>query len=292
MGPCATWDVTWNWKDEAKTTWMIFFGEYCKKWAFQKENGQKATEMNPEGYLHGQGRFVLTSKKLEHKVVELMKAYDLVDFRISQTTTHIARSGDLFYVLKKDTRVDGPWCDQDHLEKKVMTKQLEKITELYPWQSTMVEYLKTWDDRKIMCIIQPSGNCGKSGFAEYAEYHDLAYEIPPMNDMQDVMQCVLGIMKKHTWKAFMIDMPKAMKKEKLGPFYAGLETLKNGVAWDKRYAFQKMRFDRPLVIVFTNSLPDISLLSEDRWDFRKIEDLCLKPYYADELILNTVGGEF
>ena len=267
MNACAVWDVTWSWCD--KEPWTAFFKSYAKKWAFQKEQGAS-------GYLHGQGRFSLTTKKRLDELKVLMDANSLSGYHLSPTSATTAKSGDLFYVVKMDTRVEGPWTDKDVEEEKIMTKQLKKIMDgtLYPYQKSIVEYLKEWEDRKILCIIQPSGDVGKSGFCEYLEYKDLAFEIPAMNDMQDIMQCVMGLPKK--WTAFTIDMPKAMKKDRLAPFFAGLESLKNGVAYDKRYAFKKRRMDRPHIIVFTNSMPDTDLLSEDRWDFRKIEDLVLK----------------
>lgn len=266
MSPNAVWDITFSWETNDKQKWIEFFTGYAKKWAFQKEE-------SGTGYVHGQCRMSLTSKKEFSALKELMDANDLNGYHMSPTSKTTAMSGDLFYVIKKDTRVDGPWSDKDEVKEKVMTKQLEKIKVLYPWQNSIVEYLKAWEDRKILCIVQPAGDVGKSGFAEYLEYHDLAEEMPPMNDMQDIMAAVMSIKNK---KAFVIDMPKAMKKDRLGPFFAGLECLKNGMAYDKRYAFKKMRFDRPHIIVFTNSMPDTDLLSVDRWDFRQIVDLELK----------------
>lgn len=267
MSQCAVWDVTWKWED--KEPWIAFLTSYAKKWAFQKE-------LAASGYIHGQGRFSLTMKKKKEDLIKLMNANDLSGYHVSPTCKTVAKSGDLFYVIKQDTRQEGPWTDQDVQEEKVITKQLKKIMDgnLYPYQESIVEYLKTWEDRKILCIVQPSGDVGKSGFCEYLEYKDLAYEIPPMNDMQDIMQCVMSLPKK--WTAFSLDMPKAMRKDRLAPFFAGLESLKNGVAYDKRYSFKKRRMDRPHIIVFTNSMPDTDLLSADRWDFRKIEDLVLK----------------
>ena len=50
----------------------------------------------------------------------------------------------------------------------------------------------------------------------------------------------------------------------MGEFYAGLECLKNGMCYNKRYALMK-RFDRPAVVVFTNTLPEWSFMSADRW---------------------------
>ena len=270
-GPCAVWDITWKWDAAEKAAWVAFFGTYAKKWAFQCEESET-------GYVHGQGRISLVAKRPFGPLNGLMVAEGLKGYHLTPTSSGVALKGDTFYVIKVDTRIEGPWKDTDEKDEKFLTRQLKEFMtqEMYPWQRDLVEYIKIPDDRKILCIVQPSGAVGKSIMAEYLEHVDLAYDLPPMNDMQDIMQCVMGLNRK--WKAFIIDMPKAMKKDKLGPFFSGLECLKNGVAYDKRYAFKKRRFDRPHVVLFTNTKPDTDMLSSDRWDFRSIVDLELKEF--------------
>ena len=73
-------------------------------------------------------------------------------------------------------------------------------------------------------------------------------------------------------------MPRGMKKDKLGDFYAGIEVIKNGVAYDKRYTAKKTRFDRPRIFVFTNTLPVFELLSKDRWQVWEVKDKTLHKY--------------
>jgi hypothetical protein len=65
----------------------------------------------------------------------------------------------------------------------------------------------------------------------------------------------------------MIDMPRAIKKDKLNGFYSAIESLKDGYAFDDRYKFVEKIFDSPCIWVFTNTYPDTDLLSEDRWKF-------------------------
>jgi hypothetical protein len=81
--------------------------------------------------------------------------------------------------------------------------------------------------------------------------------------MEDIMQACMGMGPQ---KAYLVDLPRAVKKDKLAGFFGGLESLKNGVMYDKRYAFKKARIDRPQVVVFTNVLPDFSYMSLDRWE--------------------------
>ena len=67
-------------------------------------------------------------------------------------------------------------------------------------------------------------------------------------------------------KAYVIDMPRALKKEKLYAFYSGLEELKNGRVYDKRYNFKVARFNRPQIFVFSNNFPEFGVMSMDRWE--------------------------
>lgn len=54
--------------------------------------------------------------------------------------------------------------------------------------------------------------------------------------------------------------------------YSALESIKNGCAYDTRYRYTKARFDRPNIWVYTNQLPDVRLLTEDRWEVYRINE--------------------
>ena len=148
-------------------------------------------------------------------------------------------------------------------------KRLAQVKEsgLRQWQTQVKDIISVYDDRNIIMIVDQTGNCGKSAFAEYMEYEGLAYEIPPMRLMEDIMACCMSI---PTQTCYMVDLPRAMKKEKLSDFFSGLECLKNGVMYDKRYKFKKKRIDCPQVVVFSNKFPDKNYLSPDRWKMYKI----------------------
>jgi hypothetical protein len=60
--------------------------------------------------------------------------------------------------------------------------------------------------------------------------------------MEDIMEFVMNF---KAYPSYSVDMPRGMKKDKLGEFYSGLECLKNGYAYDKRYEGKRRRFDRP-----------------------------------------------
>tara|TARA_B100001094_G_C18129895_1_gene771633 strand:+ start:376 stop:912 length:537 start_codon:yes stop_codon:yes gene_type:complete len=134
----------------------------------------------------------------------------------------------------------------------------------YPWQEKLLEWCEQTDDRSIKLIHDEIGNSGKSIVSEFLEYHGKALKVPPLTQMEDIMQFAMSFKAQ---KVYLIDMPRAMKKDKLAGFYSGLECLKNGYVYVyKRYAAKRRRFDRPQVIVFTNVLPEWSFMSSDRWE--------------------------
>lgn len=163
-------------------------------------------------------------------------------------------------------RLEGPWTEDDFRldEPPVLTRQLRTMHGhgFRPWQTFMESKLQQVDDRKIYLIHDRVGNTGKSIFAEHLEYKGIATEVPPFAKLEDMMACVLAARNK---RAFIIDMPRGLARNNHAELFAGIETLKNGLAYDRRYKFKKQRFDRPQVLVFVNRFPPFQLLSEDRW---------------------------
>lgn len=224
----------------------------AKKFCFQKE-------CSDTGYVHYQGRLSLIKKR---RKMEALKLFKLPPQYFEPTTGTEFATGDSFYQLKEDTRIEGPWKDDD--EKKCLTHQLSIFNtyELYPYQQSLLEKASQFCMRSIDLVYDPDGHIGKSIFSEFLEYSGVAEEIPPYRLMDDIFSWVASRPIK---KCYIIDMPRGMKKDKLGDFYSGVEVIKNGVAYDKRYTAKKIRFDRPRIFVFTNGLPEFSLMSKDRW---------------------------
>ena len=171
--------------------------------------------------------------------------------------------------MKADTRIAGPWSS--NVEEKKQTRRLREFLQykMYPWQEKVIAMAKEYDDRTIKVFVDTITRRGKSCLTEYMEYFDIAYELPCFMNMEDIMQACMCIPEQ---KAYIIDMPKGLKKNNLASFYAGLECLKNGVMYDKRYSFKKRRIDCPQIFVFTNTRPDVTLLSKDRWKGFKITE--------------------
>lgn len=232
--------------------------EWFSKWVFQKEQGEETD------YVHWQIRGHLYKPKRVNDAVRCLSP-EYWNAHVSVTTSGVHHGNKFNYVMKADTRVEGPWSDLERPVVKVMTRQLEEFIKRgieYQWHQDALDLLIVPDNRSILLIIDKKGGSCKSLFAEYLEYKDIAFELPPLRAMEDLMQFAFGFKDQ---PAYLIDMPRGMKKDKLGDFYAGIECLKNGVLWDKRYNAKKRRMSRPNIIVFSNAEPVWDLMSLDRW---------------------------
>ena len=237
---------------------------WCSHFVFQLEKGDS-------GYEHWQCRVQMIHKRTCKTLIS--DVIPAIGGHWSVTSTNVHKSPKTFaYVTKEDTRIDGPWDDTSLVqEKPPLTRQLQRFmeNEFYPWQDTCYKLVQEEDDRWIHLIFDEVGNVGKSVFLEFLEYQGLAFEMPPLRHMEDIMEFAHSFPAQ---KAYIIDMPRGMKKDKLADFYAGLESIKNGVTYDKRYVGKKRRMDRPQIMVFTNSLPVFELMSMDRWRIHVMQE--------------------
>lgn len=234
----------------------------AKKWVFQEEQGDG-------GYKHYQGRMSLIKKRRATEKHLLLKLFKVPPNYLAPTVSQEACKGDDIYCTKEDTRIAGPWKDTDLVVKNTIQLLNFRKNVLYDYQEQLLRMATEYNDRVIDLIYDPHGNIGKSIFSEYLESLGIAEEIPPFRLMDDIFQWVASRPIK---KCYIVDMPRGMKKDKLGDFYSGIEVIKNGVAFDKRYKAEKIRFDRPRIFLFTNTLPEFSLMSKDRWNVWEVNE--------------------
>lgn len=248
-----------------------WFSGIAKKYCFQIEESDG-------GYIHLQGRISLIKKRRKPELLKLFKSTKEFAPMFLEPTIKTEYKNVAFYVLKEDTRKEGPFADTDEI--KVITQQLKLFMSwtLRPYQDAIIKMAPKFCMRTIDLIYDTTGNCGKSILSEYMSYMGLAEEVPPYRLMDDIFQWVCSRPPK---KSYIFDMPRGMKKDKLGDFYSGIEVIKNGVSFDKRYNAKIVRFDRPRIFVFTNTLPVLSLMSLDRWNIWVVdENYILKPYFT------------
>lgn len=244
----CVWDATVKKSIGDPRKWLQ---TWTKKWCYQEEKGEG-------GYEHYQVRFSL--KVAERKNTLLKKIPK--GWHISITSAE--NRDNMFYVMKEEGRIAGPWTDTDP----VMSRELKWLMSvgLLPWQKEIVESFKTYDCNHVNILIQKKGLAGKSMLVDYLEYHKLAECLPPYNDMKEMSQAAWGAVDTYEQGNFMFDMPRSLKKDKLWQFFAGIELMKSGKLFDTRYQYKRRRLaQRPVIWVMTNDVPDLTLLTRKRW---------------------------
>lgn len=230
----------------------------CKKWDWQLEKGSETD------YTHYQGRISLK--------VKTRSMIGKLDDKCHWSATSKENADNHFYVTKEETRIRGPWSDRDAY----IPRQIREIEKLHPWQQSIIDDAEVWNTRTINLVYCPGGNTGKSTLAGWVRAYKLGRVLPPVNDYKDLLRMVYGI---ESSKLYIFDMPRSMKKEKLCGFFAAIETIKDGYAYDDRYEFKEKNFDCPNIWIFANVLPNGEYLSQDRWKYWVInKDLELKPH--------------
>lgn len=242
----------------------------CKKFVFQLETAPTTKK------LHWQGRVSLTVKKRLHELKDIMSGPMLIT-RWSPTSQKGKATFD--YVMKEDTRVEGPWSDKDW-KPPVMPAELKAIAALFPWQQAIVDDCSQMDEvkRKINVIVDVTGGQGKGLLRKYLHFHKIAKSIPTTTRVDTIMAWAM----KFPARAYIVDMPRGtgMKKDVI-EMWRGLECLKDGRAYETRYVPQDMEMEfAPHIWVMTNEKPDMRYLSTDRWVMWLIDpkDQVLMPY--------------
>jgi len=271
----CVWDFTIPMERITADELKLKLKEWAKSWCFQGEKGEKTD------YKHWQGRLSLKIKS--------RKGPEIID-GTHWSITSDENKDNMFYMLKEDTRIEGPWKDDDE-KPAYIPRQIREIKELYPWQKSVIESAKKWDTRTINILYDENGNKGKSIVKTYMGCHNIGRSIPFTNDYRDMMRMVMDTNKM---RLYIIDLPRAMKKEHLFQFFSGIETLKDGYAYDDRYHFKEEYFDSPNIWVFMNILPEMSYLTADRWRVWRInynmelEDMFGNSY--DKKISGTISA--
>jgi len=236
------------------------FRAFGKKWAFQEETGAQGTK-------HIQG--VITCKK---------KCRD-TEFKLPKGIHWEAMKGTweeaVAYCQKDDTKTGGRWSHG-------LKRPIETITELRPWQETIIEVIKTKpDDRTIHWYWSAKGNIGKSVFTKYLVVH------------HDAIFCVAGIYSDICNLIFNNDMDERTivifdlpRNNGNHISYSALESIKNGLISNTKYETGFKAFNSPHVIVFSNEEPEHKKLSEDRWHIINLDS-----YICNEAECHTTDNK-
>lgn len=147
----------------------------------------------------------------------------------------------------------------------------EHIPELYanpnpvwrPWQQAVLDAVKENAARKVICVVDSTGNTGKTFLAMWHVVRNRAVYCP-VQQYRDIMRQVYA---RPTKWMYIFDLPRALTGRQMNHIFAACETIRNGYAYDDRYEWKERCWNPVPVIVYTNNVPKAGMLSEDRWLF-------------------------
>lgn len=260
MSQVATYDFRCN-AEYTEATLRLMLKDVAKHWVFQRETSDT-------GYDHYQGRLSLVKKR---KVGDLKSKWSTITAHgmpnyLEPTTNPEHLNGSFSYVMKNDTRTEGPWRDDDR-KRKIPRQWREMRDTLYPWQQSVWDSENNYNNRTINLVYCPEGCSGKSSIAHVCRLYGSAIVVPPVNDAKELVAAVhsMCVARDEDPKLVFVDLPRAMDKTKLLGIYSAIEQIKNGYLYDLRYKFSSYDIDSPQVWVFTNIPPKFKYLSKDRW---------------------------
>lgn len=242
----------------------------AKQFMFQLEKGTKTLK------LHYQGRLSLIKKKRSHLAVKQFlevfgNVLDGISWYMKPTTNKEYLKGTFVYVMKLDTRVDGPWSDKD--VPKYVPRHIRGITP-YPFQQAVLDTMLEYDDRSINCIIDTKGNNGKSILASLIRNAG-GITIPCVGDTERLVATVCNILQSKELRVprlIAIDMPRSINNNRLKMLMSAIEICKDGWVYDTRNRFTEWSYDKPQIWVFTNNPMPSKYMSKDRWKFWNIDE--------------------
>jgi len=218
---------------------------------FQLEAGEQT------GYRHYQAYLCLPKKQrcrwLERNICSRGR------FRVCD---NINRSK--VYCSKADTRIEGPWQNVSVPRDNYALLEAELNHPLRPWQDDLKQYiLGPVDPRKVRIYVDETGNQGKTWFVKHMAFyfpHLCTYITTTRN--ADILTAV-----GEDTQCVLIDIPRCVSSNDIFPANA-IEQIKNGVITQGKLLKELQFILIPAchVVVFTNTDPDRSKLSADRWD--------------------------
>lgn len=224
-------------------------------------------EADHKANLHFQGYGHFSDKVGKHRPVALAQAFQqllggLFWMRPASTAGKEALKE---YCLKSDTRVAGPWT----CKVRFTGKGIIKPDSLRPFQRSLIDLIQSEaDDRTIYWVTDTTGGAGKTAFLKYCVFNKLAFLLQYGNaaDLNNL------VYNNPNQRCYIFDLTRS-KPAVLSSVdvFAVMESCKNGMIQNTKYKTGFLLMDSPHVIVFSNSAPDISLLSADRWRIFNID---------------------
>lgn len=241
------WSLTWN-NYPMETMEIIFpiLRSECDWFIIQEELGESKTP-------HLQGCLKLKKKK---RLTELKKIHGCIHWEVTQKIHASA-----YYCSNAEKRHGKIWTH--HFD---IPDIIENNFEPYGWQLEIVDLIKEKPHpRMINWFWSYCGGVGKSEMALWL--YDFKSALVCMGKSSDIFHLLSK--EKNRRQIIVFDITK----DKMEFFqYSTLESIKNGYVMSGKYDSSAVRFNRPHIIVFANTPPDTTRMTEeDRWNIVEIK---------------------
>lgn len=221
-----------------ETDWYVFQEEKCPT----------------TNKLHIQGTLKFKKRK---RLTELKK---LLSNSVHWESTKSVKAS-LAYCSKENTRCGKQWIFGIEIPEPII------VEEPYGWQLKVMDILTMPPHKRhIHWFWEETGNVGKSTLSKYLVVKHNALCV--QGKSQDIFYALKQNPNKR--KIIIIDIPRT-NLDYIN--YSAIESIKNGLIFSSKYESEQLVFNTPHIIVFANSLPDLTKLSNDRWDIHYIHKL-------------------
>ena len=137
---------------------------------------------------------------------------------------------------------------------------------LLPWQEELMKIMTDVKDcnRSVLWVVDGTGGAGKSVFCQYFMSTETFGRTILFQDMEYRNNTYLY----NCESLVLFDLPRGIIPDNLRL----VEDLKNGYIISGKYEVKKKIFKSPVIVIFSNSFPDKTLLSLDRWRVYSVDD--------------------
>lgn len=164
-----------------------------------------------------------------------------------------------FYRYHKAFTAHAKMVNVDEMDEAIKAEMAGVV--LRDWQLDAVQRLTTQDERKVLWVVDTVGNTGKSFLAKYLFAMNNAFAVTS-GKTSDIAYA-------YNMEEIVVFDFSRQKQDFVN--YSVIEDFKNGAIFSPKYESTTLRFKPAKVIVFSNWMPDMSLLSEDRWDIMDLD---------------------
>ena len=247
--------VTWFTDIASQSVAHKAFEQLAKRYIYQFEKCPSTGSIHLQGYVNLRKKSYHTGKKLAATLSGLgLKG---VTCKPASNAGKVALQS---YCMKEETRVHGPFADHPIY----LGQDLVCMRKPRPWQEEVMNIIK-WepDDRSIYWIHDETGNVGKSKLLKYLCYKKLAKRVP----LGNATQIKTNVFAQGAHRCYCVDLPRTTgNTESMRDLISALEEIKNGWVSSSMYGkYQELMMQPPHVFVISNDLPNLALMSMDRW---------------------------